>query len=106
VAAAIQIPDGLESSRTNIASDHGVWNERRSIARTAGRSLYASRLRRISVKPKLRVRWSQVGRLNRLGPNGGPDLGEPANVPRPDPVRRIRFRNDLDARGLQFTAKA
>jgi hypothetical protein len=39
VVAARQIPDGLESSSTNIASDHGVWKERRSIASTAGRSL-------------------------------------------------------------------
>ena len=37
--AARQIPDGFESSSTNIASDHGVWNERRSIESTAGRSL-------------------------------------------------------------------
>ena len=35
---ARQIPDGLESSSTNIASDHGVVKERRSMARTAGRS--------------------------------------------------------------------
>ena len=33
-----QIPDGFESSSTNIASDHGVVNERRSIASTDGRS--------------------------------------------------------------------
>ena len=38
VLAARQIPDGFESSSTNIASDHGVWNERRSIASTVGRS--------------------------------------------------------------------
>ena len=38
-SAARQIPDGFESSSTNIASDHGVGNERRSIASTAGRSL-------------------------------------------------------------------
>jgi hypothetical protein len=31
--------DGFESSSTNIASDHGVGKARRSIARTAGRSL-------------------------------------------------------------------
>ena len=37
--AARQIPEGFESSSTNIASDHGVWNERRSIASTDGRSL-------------------------------------------------------------------
>ena len=36
---ARQMPDGLESSSTNIASDQGVGNERRSIASTAGRSL-------------------------------------------------------------------
>jgi hypothetical protein len=27
-------PDGRESSKTNIARDHGVGNERRSIANT------------------------------------------------------------------------
>ena len=32
-------PLGLDSSSTNIASDHGVANERRSIEITAGRSL-------------------------------------------------------------------
>ncbi len=30
------MPDGLESSSTNIASDHGVGNARRSIATTCG----------------------------------------------------------------------
>jgi hypothetical protein len=33
------MPEGLESSSTNIASDHGVGKERRSIEMTAGRSL-------------------------------------------------------------------
>ena len=33
------MPEGLESSSTNIASDHGVGKERRSIEITAGRSL-------------------------------------------------------------------
>ena len=33
------MPDGFESSSTNIASDQGVGKERRSIAITAGRSL-------------------------------------------------------------------
>ena len=36
--AAMQTPEGFETSRTNIASDHGAGNERRSIDRTAGRS--------------------------------------------------------------------
>jgi hypothetical protein len=36
--AARQIPDGLEISSTNIASDHGVGNARRSMAMTCGRS--------------------------------------------------------------------
>ena len=36
--AAMHIPDGLESSSTNIASDHGVGNARRSIEMTWGRS--------------------------------------------------------------------
>ncbi len=36
--AARQIPEGLESSSTNIASDHGVGNARRSIPITCGRS--------------------------------------------------------------------
>ncbi len=38
ISAARQIPDGLESSSTNIASDQGVGNARRSIAMTWGRS--------------------------------------------------------------------
>jgi hypothetical protein len=33
------MPEGLESSSTNIASDHGVSNERRSIDSAAGKSL-------------------------------------------------------------------
>jgi hypothetical protein len=33
------MPDGFESSSTNIASDHGVGNDRRSMERTDGRSL-------------------------------------------------------------------
>ena len=37
-SATRQMPDGLESSSTNIASDHGVGNARRSIAMTCGRS--------------------------------------------------------------------
>jgi hypothetical protein len=37
-SAARQIPDGFDSSSTNIASDHGVGNERRSIAIACGRS--------------------------------------------------------------------
>ncbi len=36
--AARQMPDCLDSSSTNIASDHGVGNTRRSIAITCGRS--------------------------------------------------------------------
>jgi hypothetical protein len=32
------MPDGLESSRTNIASDQGVGKERRSMEMTEGRS--------------------------------------------------------------------
>ena len=36
--AARQMPVCLESSSTNIASDHGVGNTRRSIAITCGRS--------------------------------------------------------------------
>ena len=36
--AARHTPDGFESSSTNIASDHGVGNARRSIAITCGRS--------------------------------------------------------------------
>ena len=35
---AKQTPEGFDSSSTNIASDHGVGNERRSIAITCGRS--------------------------------------------------------------------
>jgi hypothetical protein len=31
-------PEGRESSETNIARDHGVGKERRSIAKTCGRS--------------------------------------------------------------------
>jgi hypothetical protein len=37
--AARQIPEGFESSSTNIASDQGVGKERRSIDSTVGRSL-------------------------------------------------------------------
>ena len=37
------MPDGLDSSSTNIASDHGVVNARRSIATTCGRSAYVRR---------------------------------------------------------------
>ena len=37
-ARARHTPDGLDSSSTNIASDHGVGNARRSIAITCGRS--------------------------------------------------------------------
>jgi hypothetical protein len=33
------MPDGFESSSTNIASDQGAGNERRSIEITEGRSL-------------------------------------------------------------------
>src|SRR5437899_2925489 len=36
------MPVCLESSSTNIASDHGVGNTRRSIASTSGRSGYCS----------------------------------------------------------------
>jgi hypothetical protein len=36
--AARHIPDGLDSSSTNIASDHGVGKARRSIEMTCGRS--------------------------------------------------------------------
>jgi hypothetical protein len=32
------MPDGFDSSSTNIASDHGVGKARRSIAMTCGRS--------------------------------------------------------------------
>src|SRR5919198_5059869 len=38
-----QMLDGFESSRTNIASDQGAGNDRRSIARTLGRSEYVRR---------------------------------------------------------------
>ena len=38
VIVDVCMPDGFESSRTNIASDHGVGNARRSIAITCGRS--------------------------------------------------------------------
>ena len=37
-SAARQIPEGFDSSSTNIASDQGVGNARRSIAITCGRS--------------------------------------------------------------------
>src|SRR3954462_10992416 len=37
------MPEGFESSSTNIASDHGVGNARRSIAITCGRSAYLRR---------------------------------------------------------------
>ena len=36
--AARHTPEGLDSSSTNIASDHGVGNARRSIEMTCGRS--------------------------------------------------------------------
>src|SRR5215469_6136256 len=36
--AARQTPDGLDSSRTNMASDQGVGKARRSIEMTCGRS--------------------------------------------------------------------
>src|SRR5919108_2138948 len=41
--AARQMPDGFESSSTNMASDHGVVNARRSMATTCGRSAYTRR---------------------------------------------------------------
>src|SRR3954467_7164964 len=41
--AARQIPDGLDSSSTNIASDQALVNARRSMATTSGRSAYVSR---------------------------------------------------------------
>src|SRR6266545_6905091 len=89
-----------------MASDHGVWKERRSIDSTAGRSLYTRRLMRISFKPKLRVGWSQVDRFDRLGPCRAPALGEQADVPGRDPVRSIRVRQDLGTRSLQLTPKS
>ncbi len=70
------MPAGLESSSTNIASDQGAGKERRSIAITDGRSLYASRRTDgaasatlfgiVSLTPPLRVGRPQVDRGGRL----------------------------------------
>ena len=73
VGAARQMPDGFESSSTNIASDHGVGNERRSIESTAGQVAVgepadaSARRRRsavVAVDPRSRSRQSSAsGRL-------------------------------------------
>src|SRR5436190_21065887 len=61
---------------------------------------------RISLKPSLRVWWSQVDRFDRLGSRRAACHGERADLPRRDPVRRVRLRHDLDARGLQLFSKS
>src|SRR3954454_20973391 len=43
ISAARQIPLGLDSSSTNIATDHALLNPRRSMATTCGRSAYVRR---------------------------------------------------------------
>src|SRR4051794_41909789 len=43
ISAARQIPLGLDSSSTNIASDQALVNARRSMATTCGRSAYVRR---------------------------------------------------------------
>src|ERR687886_142817 len=78
------MPDGLESSSTNIASDHGVGNARRSIAITCGRSAYVRRLTSSGS-------WGtgsalRLGLLWRGGGGGGAGRGGAGRPPPPQPA--------------------
>ena len=112
------MPEGLESSSTNIASDHGEGNERRSIEITAGRSLYASRrtsnlpsalfgsLDSVSLTPPFRVGRPQIVRGGGLGLNSSPGRRQGADVPGGDPVGGIGILWNLDVGARQLLAKS
>jgi hypothetical protein len=103
---------GLESSSTNIASDHGDGKARRSTAITSGRSLYASRrisrgiesrplvsealgARSSSVPVDLRIGQSYVGRRDPFRWNGLDRFRQPAHVKGVHCVKPgVRRRND------------
>jgi hypothetical protein len=94
----------LDSSSTNIARDQGVWKERRSIASTAGRSLYTSLLILVSFTPKLRVGSSQIDRLDGL--QGRRIAGQQTDMPRRDAVCGLVARRHLGTRDFQLTSKS
>src|SRR5436190_14034031 len=93
MAAPIETLLGFDSSSTNIASDHGAGNARRSIAITSGRSEYPRR--RSCTSALSRAGLSSVALVDLR-------IGKP-HVHRGDLVRRKRidrFRQPAHVKGV------
>src|SRR6266513_1369556 len=107
------MPDGFESSRTNIASDQGVGKERRSIEITEGRSPYPSRRSisspgsylgdsAISLKPSLGIGRSEIKGLDLVRRRLDGPLPDRAHMPGGYSVDGVIRRGNRGAGGLQL----